>query len=246
MQLILRRKQKLSSYIALCVVAIVVLVCVRLGYWQLERAAQKEQQLTAIAKMQTQGVMSWQQLTTLPANWNKTGVLVELTGKIVNQQYWLLDNQVYQGQVGYDLLVLFKPNQVSRTLLVNLGWVKAPISRSELPTIQLPKGFITFNAQIKEQNLIGFSLETNNDPQDLPKRIQTIDLTTLSKQSQHPLFKFMAYRQGAGDTLATPHYKAVVMSPQKHQAYAVQWFLIALACVLVAFFANKKRNRNEK
>ncbi|XQF92726.1 SURF1 family cytochrome oxidase biogenesis protein [Pseudoalteromonas espejiana] len=42
MQLILRRKQKLSSYIALCVVAIVVLVCVRLGYWQLERAAQKE------------------------------------------------------------------------------------------------------------------------------------------------------------------------------------------------------------
>ena len=50
MQLILRRKQKLSSFIALCVVVAVVLVCVRLGYWQLARAEQKQQQLTAIAK----------------------------------------------------------------------------------------------------------------------------------------------------------------------------------------------------
>jgi cytochrome oxidase assembly protein ShyY1 len=56
----------------------------------------------------------------------------------------------------------------------------------------------------------------------------------------------MAYRQGAGDALAIPHYKAVVMSPQKHQAYAVQWFLIALACVVVAIFASKKRTNNEK
>jgi surfeit locus 1 family protein len=36
------------------------------------------------------------------------------------------------------------------------------------------------------------------------------------------------------------------MSPQKHNAYAVQWFLIAFACVVVAIFASKKRNKNEK
>ncbi|KPZ54968.1 MULTISPECIES: SURF1 family protein [Pseudoalteromonas] len=246
MQLILRRKQKLSSFIALCVVVAVVLVCVRLGYWQLARAEQKQQQLTAIANMQTQGVMSWQQLQAMPSKWNKTGVEVELVGKIINQQYWLLDNQVYQGQVGYDLLVLFKPSQASGVLLVNLGWVKAPISRSELPNIQLPKSTLTFKAQIKEQNLASFNLQTNSTKQDFQKRIQSIDLQKLSKQSNQSLFNFMAYRQGTGDALAIPHYTAVVMSPQKHQAYAVQWFLIALACVVVAIFASKKRTNNEK
>lgn len=244
MQLVLWHKQKLSSIITLCMVAVVVLICVRLGFWQLQRAEQKQQQLTAIEKLQTQGVMSWQQLTNLPSNWNKTGVLVQLTGVFIQEQYWLLDNQVYNGQVGYDLLVLFKPADDSHTILVNLGWVKAPLSRSELPKIKLPTKRFTLIAQIKENNLSGFTLEREAAPSNI--RIQNIDLNKLSKTSKQKLVNYMAYRQGEGDELATPHYKAVVMSPQKHHAYAVQWFLIAIACVFVAVFASKKRTHNEK
>ncbi|MEI8617499.1 SURF1 family cytochrome oxidase biogenesis protein [Pseudoalteromonas sp. B193] len=105
MQLVLWHKQKLSSLITLCMVVVVVLVCVRLGFWQLERGEQKQQQLTAIAKQQTRGVMSWSQLLNLPDSWNKTGVLVELKGRFVQNQYWLLDNQVYNGQVGTTYLL---------------------------------------------------------------------------------------------------------------------------------------------
>jgi cytochrome oxidase assembly protein ShyY1 len=36
------------------------------------------------------------------------------------------------------------------------------------------------------------------------------------------------------------------MSPEKHYAYSVQWFLIAVACVVVAIFASRKRIDNEK
>lgn len=227
-------------------VVVVVLVCVRLGFWQLERGEKKQQQLTAIAQIQTHGVMNWSQLLELPKQWNKTGVLVELKGTLLSEHYWLLDNQVYNGQVGYDLLALLKPNNDTRAVLVNLGWVMAPVSRDFLPKVVLPKGEFTVKAQIKENNLSSFTLEDKTASGDLPKRIQSIDLSFIKSQTNIPLVNFMAYRQGDGGEMAIPHYEAVVMSPQKHNAYALQWFLIAFSCVVVAIFASKKRTKNEK
>ena len=48
--------------------------------------------------------MDWQALQSLPDGVNKTGLQVKVSGVVNKQHYWLLDNQIYQGQVGYDLL----------------------------------------------------------------------------------------------------------------------------------------------
>ena len=246
MQLILWRKQKLSSIFIVCVVIVVVLVCLRLGYWQLQRAEAKTQQLAHIASVQAQGVMQWPQVQALPSDWNKTGVQATLTGTIDSNHYWLLDNQVYQGQVGYDVLTLFKPTTSKTPLLTNLGWVKAPTSREQLPAIALPNNPITINVQLKQGKLSGFTLDNTSlnklEDDSWPKRVQTIDLQLFTQQAKQAMVDFIGYRQGAGDELGIPHYQAVVMSPQKHYGYAVQWLLIALACVVVAIFASKRRN----
>lgn len=242
MQLILWRKQKLSSIITICVVMIVVIVCLRLAYWQLQRADNKIQQLAQIAELQSQGVITWQQMQQLPNQWNKTGLQVTVNGKLNNQQYWLLDNQVYQGQVGYDVLVMLTLASSAETILVNLGWVKAPPTRAQLPTVLLPSSLGT-TIQLKEGKLSGFTLQDDQaqTEQGWPKRVQTIDLALFTKQSGQTMASLIGYRQGKGDDIATPHYEAVVMSPQKHQAYALQWLLIAVACIAVALFASKKK-----
>lgn len=245
MQLILWRKQKLSSIFIVCVVIVVVLVCLRLGYWQIQRAEAKQQQLAHIANVQAQGVMQWLQVQELPSDWNKTGIQATLTGTIDSDYYWLLDNQVYQGQVGYDVLALFNPATSKKPLLINLGWVKAPASREQLPSIELPNRPITINVQLKQGKLSGFTLEsTSSKPTNnrWPKRVQNIDLQLFTQQAQQPMVDFIGYRQGVGDELGIPHYQAVVMSPEKHYGYAVQWLLIAVACVVVAVFASKRRN----
>ena len=243
MQLILWRKQKLSSIIILCVVVIVILVCLRLGYWQLQRAENKALQLTQIAELQEQGVLSWKQMHQLPTKWNKTGLHVTVTGMLDTEQYWLLDNQVYQGQVGYDVVTLLKLTNSDDNLLVNLGWVKAPISREQLPLVHLPATPFTMTVQLKQGTLSGFTLQkaAQNIDSNWPKRIQIIDLALFTQQTGRNMVEFMGYRQGDGDNIAVPHYKAVVMSPEKHQAYAVQWFLIAVACLVIAIFASKKK-----
>ena len=66
MQLILWRKQKLSSIIAICVVILAVLICLRLSVWQYQRGEQKQQQLSQLAVSKEQGVLSWQELQSLP------------------------------------------------------------------------------------------------------------------------------------------------------------------------------------
>ena len=244
MQLVLWRKQKLSSIFIVCVVLIVVFVCLRLSYWQVQRAEAKVLQLAHIERLQNQGVMQWSHVQTLPVAWNKTGIKVTFTGRIADPSYWLLDNQIYQGQVGYDVLVLFTPTGSQFPVIVNLGWVKAPLTRQQLPTVNLPEQPIEMTVQLKQGELSGFTLENSDAAMTdgWPKRIQNIDLDVFAKQTGEILADYIGYRQGAGDELGIPHYQAVVMSPQKHYGYAVQWFLIGLACVGVAVFASKKKD----
>ncbi|MFY8326688.1 SURF1 family protein [Pseudoalteromonas sp. ZZD1] len=245
MQLILWRKQKLSSIFIICVVIVVVLVCLRLGYWQIQRGQAKSLQLSHIAKVQSKGVMPWQQVLALPSEWNKTGIQASLTGTVNTVHYWLLDNQVVQGQVGYDVLALFKPTHSQTPILVNFGWIKAPASRQQLPSVTLPRGAIDIKVQLKQGKLSGFTLDSSEHQKhksDWPKRVQNIDLALFEKHVKQPLVDFIAYRQGVGDAFGIPHYQAVVMSPQKHYGYAVQWLLIGLSCVVVAIVASKRRN----
>ena len=87
MQLILWRKQKLSSIIAICVVILAVLICIRLSVWQYQRGEQKQQQLSQLAVSKEQGVLSWQELLNLPSELNKTGLQVKVTGEVNKQHY---------------------------------------------------------------------------------------------------------------------------------------------------------------
>ncbi|KTF13293.1 SURF1 family protein [Pseudoalteromonas sp. H105] len=244
MQLVLWRKQKLSSIFIVCVVLVVVFVCLRLSYWQIQRAEAKALQLAHIESVQDQGVMQWSQVQALPVTWDKTGIKVTFRGQVEGQYYWLLDNQIYQGQVGYDVLTLFTPTGSKIPIVANLGWVKAPLTRQQLPTINLPKQPIEMTVQLKQGQLSGFTLENSDTAQSdgWPKRIQNIDLEAFSKQTGTLMADYIGYRQGAGDDLGIPHYQAVVMSPQKHYGYAVQWLLIGLACIGVAVFASKKKD----
>ena len=247
MQLILWRKQKLSSIIAICVVILAVLICLRLSVWQYQRGEQKQQQLSQLAVSKEQGVLNWQELQNLPKELNKTCLQVKVSGEVNKQQYWLLDNQIYQGQVGYDLLVAMTITGETAPIIVNFGWLKAPVNRNQLPTVEWPESTrFSATVQLKQGNLQGFTLADEiGAEQGWPKRIQGIDLTIFSTQLVKPLQDFIGYRNEA-DGIATPHYQSVVMGPDKHYAYAVQWLLIGLACVVIAYFAMRRRGYENK
>lgn len=233
------------SFIALLTALLIALSCGGLAIWQYQRAFEKQQQLNYIADKASLGLLPWQDLTSLPKHWNKTGLMVNLSGEFVTDKYWLLDNRVLNGRVGYDVIALLKLPSELKGILVNLGWIAAEQSREVLPTVDLPNHPITFTAQIKQGDLAGFYLEhTLEQSTHWPKRIQFIDLDMLELQSKESLVEYMAYSTQSISDL-TPHYEPVVMGPEKHKAYALQWGLIGVAAIAVFIFASRTRERHE-
>lgn len=225
---------------------LVVITCLVLANWQHNRSQDKQQRLDNISEVQAKGVMSWDELQLLPNSLNKTGIKLQLNGRLQSDQYWLLDNRVFQKQVGFDVLGIFYPVQSNQAILVNLGWVKAPKSRSQKPVVKLPTQNITLQVQLKQGELAGFYLqEQQPSDEDWPKRTQYVDLAIMQQESGAKLIDFMAYSSEAKFSLQ-PHYKPVVMPPEKHLAYALQWLLLAVAAFLVFIFAVKPFNKTSQ
>lgn len=228
------------------VVLIVVVSCIGLANWQWQRADQKQQRLDNIEMMQKKGLLSWSGLTLLPETLDKTGLRLQLKGKLQSEKYWLLDNRTLNGRPGYDLLAIFYPTGSALGLLVNFGWVAQGLSRNKLPQIQLPEQPLSITAQLKQGDLAGFYLPgAELASSGWPKLIQFIDIEQQEQQSQAQLVDFMAYAVDS-DRFAQPHYQPVIMPPEKHLAYALQWLLIALSAVVVFVFAMRKQYQKDK
>ena len=242
----LRNKQYQFSFISLILVILVVSLCFYLAIWQLQRAANKQLRLDYIEKMQNKGELNWDKLNALPASFNKTGLQLKTTGRLNTQKYWLLDNKTLNGRPGYDVITVFYPANSQKALLVNFGWIPQGESRSHLPQVQLPEQQIPINAQLKQGDLAGFYLsDAVLAVQGWPKQLQFIDLNMQAEQSEIQLVDFMAYVIDP-NPYATPHYISVVMPPEKHKAYALQWLLIGIAALGIFIFAVRGQNNNQK
>ncbi|WP_337879999.1 SURF1 family protein [Rheinheimera sp.] len=205
-----------------------LLLC-KLALWQWHRADEKQQLLQQQASWQQQGAMAWTQLPQADAQ-QLDGILIQ--GKAVWQKpaLWLLDNQVLSGRAGYDVVIPVLVDQRPPLLLVNLGWVEAPPGRDELPQVQIP---VQFELQgLLRTQLGGVLLGQNLEDTGLwPQRMQQVVPAELSKVLGQPLYSGLVYQQHSPFRY---HYQSVVMPPEKHRAYAVQWALLALVVLCVA------------
>jgi surfeit locus 1 family protein len=67
-------------------------------------------------------------------------------------------------------------------------------------------------------------------------RIQQVIYQELASHSGLDLFPALLYQQQKSDFI--PHYQPVVLPPEKHRGYALQWFLLAIAVIGVALAAS--------
>ena len=254
------------------------LILCKLGFWQLERADQKR-----ILLEQTSGVVLSQQnlLNSITlgdvSELNNKEVTLELT--LDNRSIWLIDNKIYQGQAGYDVVVpALVGSSVTHTnndstvsngdisvtnddssvingnayVFVNLGWWKAPATRAELPEVILPEK-VNVTGLLKTTDLEQFTLSDKTGEYSFPQRVQSVNAILEFHKNKAPSTSPVFLYASSNTINQHPQlYKPVVMPPEKHVAYAVQWFLLAVAAVIVFLFASlrsgsskTKRNNNE-
>lgn len=210
-------------------------ILINLSWWQLSRAAEKTGQLARLAQLQADGAVTPAQLAQLAAA-DIDGVPLKGQANWLAPYVWLLDNQIVNGRVGYDVIVPVQAAGMARPLLVNLGWLAGADSRETLPQFDMASeveldGLL--RTKVDGLMLLGQNAE---DHGLWPMRIQQIDYAELALQSGLELYPAVLYQQQASNFI--PHYQPVVLSPEKHRGYALQWFLLAVAVVGVALAAS--------
>ena len=207
---------------------------VSLGYWQLNRADEKTQflelrALRAKAKPLLLSANSAEMLNEM----DYRPVLVR--GKYDNQHQFLIDNQIVNGKVGFFVMTPFIIEKSNKAVLVNRGWVAAYSSRSILPNIEFLAKQTELSGHINHFPSIGLKLAGAEIPTEgWPAVVQVAETQALVKRLGYPLFGFqLLLNENQADGYHRQWRQLAIMPPEKHIAYAVQWFGLAITLIIL-------------
>lgn len=224
---------------------------VKLGLWQNSRAEEKEQRLTHIEKLTTQNAISLEEVMMMANKANNFQVIndfpVLIEGIFSQEHVFFLDNQTNKGRLGYRVYQIASSNDYS--VLVNLGWVQGSLNRDYLPDIKALHGEYRFKGNIRLIELGILLQEQIFSEVTWPLRVQQIELDKFSSLIGHELLPFVVYLDKNEDIGFEKNWQPIVMPPEKHRAYAFQWFSLSLAWLLLMLWArygDKIRNNNNK
>lgn len=221
---------------------------IKLGVWQSERATEKETRLLKIAELKQSHFYSLDDLSSLPLQ-ELNDLPLLLSGHFDNNHKILLDNQTHNGVVGYRVLQVFIDEQSQQSVLVNLGWIAAGKYRQQLPETKSISGFhqILGHVRIVENTLLlaeEHLIESNN----WPLRVQQINVDKISEATGYQLAPYVLYLSEDSALGYVKNWQPIVMPPEKHWAYAFQWFSLAFAWLALMMWAayrhNKKKNED--
>lgn len=225
------------------VVAVLVaaLFCA-LGGWQLQRMQQKEALLAQLPPSRG-AALSLAQAVAAPdsLHWVRDQ-LQFLPGSV------LLDNQLREGRAG---IKVYQPARAAdgAVVLVDLGWLPLPADRS-MPTINAEKGTQTLQGLWAPAPATGIALGPALTAAKQPQ-------TWLATRIDLPA---IAAQLGLGGAVLAPKVLRLdpalplgyvrdldllpnTLPPSRHLGYAVQWFAMALAVLLIALVLQFKKRR---
>lgn len=212
------------------------------GLWQLDRAAEKRALQARFAAGGTTAPIR-HLVSDAEAPGLRYGQL-QLTGRYDPDHQVLLDNLSYQGLPGYQVLTpLTTP---AGAVLVNRGWVPASGDRTILPDIRVGNQAREVIGRIEQLPRPGLQLAAAPVPVDTawPRRLLFPTSAEVSTQIGIALPDYqLLLEPGAADGFVRDWHPGG-MGPERHLAYAVQWFGLALT-VVVIFVVLVLRNRKQ-
>lgn len=210
-----------------------------LGFWQLDRAWQKDTILQQQIDSKKLNRISYEELLgkNAPYRYRK----ITATGTYDKRQF-LLDNQIQNGKAGYFVLT---PLQMAggKAILVNRGWLPLGSSRKILPAVGIATKTVTISGRVNNFPSVGLVLKGAHTPSDTsPAVVQVVNAKILGQKLGYPLQHLqIELDANSGEGYQRNWQTSKIITPERHIAYAVQWFLLALALTVLFVFARKKR-----
>lgn len=199
----------------------------RIGFWQLDRAVAKEQLLVGIEAALAAPLLPLASAERDPAGLRFRAVRVH--GHFDTRHQVLLDNQLRDGRPGVRAYVPFLLEDDDRAVLVDRGWLPWP-DRAAAP----PQASAGLDARVLEGMLVdppgaGLFLGATADPA-WPWLTTSIVLADIERRLDAPLLDLVLEDRHAHSATSI---RAGMLPPERHRGYALQWFALALAVVLI-------------
>ncbi|RUO63015.1 SURF1 family protein [Pseudidiomarina insulisalsae] len=219
---------------------------VKLGFWQLDRAAEKQRLFDDFASARQQADSA--NFTPLPVNTDglERYQPVQVSGQFLNA-YLLLDNQIFQREVGYQVIGLLQVTDRKQLIPVNMGWVPVGPDRRQLPQLEVPAGTVTVTGWWYPANQHAFSLADHIvEPGGPPWRVQQLRFKEISESVALPIATSVVLLSENANYGWPRHWEPQVMSPEKHQAYALQWFSLAVVGLIIVLLVRRSITKTKK
>ena len=227
------------SWFSILLTVLLLPVFIKLGMWQLHRADEKRALMQAAAQgRQSTAPYSADAIATLPRYQQ-----IAVTGHYDGAHQILLDSMPSaQGQPGYRVWTPLLTD-TGEMLLVDRGWLPLGVNRQQLPEIavnELPRTVVGLLDELPRPGVRagGAGVVANRWPQVLnyPKydELQSLYPKTLAA-------RIVLLNADQPDGYERIWQIDVGFTPERHVAYAVQWFAFAITLLVVFVAVNLKR-----
>ncbi|SMF55816.1 Cytochrome oxidase assembly protein ShyY1 [Alteromonadaceae bacterium Bs31] len=205
---------------------------VSLGFWQLSRAQEKQTLQQSWLAEQALPAQHYRELLDSKHAYRR----VFLEGEF-HQHYWLVENKILAGKLGYHVISPFKTD-LGDWILINRGWVEASAYREENPVLNTPQGKHRLTGTLIKPSDSKFIEHNPELMGSWPYRLLEIDFALMADQLNQPLEPKIVLMDADSPGALIVEWQPVNMSAEKHRAYALQWFAMAFALSVMWFVAN--------
>jgi surfeit locus 1 family protein len=223
--------------------ALVFPLLLSLGFWQADRASAKQELLDQRAASEVLAPLLLDSRT--PLGVDDRYRPAEVRGRYLAEQQWLLDNRLYRGQPGYHVFTPFLiEGEAQAGLLINRGWVAVGASREFLPLLPVPEGRVSLTGRLDSPASVGLVVgEVPLQSVDDKVLVQSLDIAALGVARNLDLLRYaLVIDEGQAGGLQYDWSPIPEMGPEKHLGYAVQWFGLAVALLIIYVGVNTRRN----
>lgn len=219
------------SWLGVALTVLGMALFIRLGYWQLDRADQKQ----ALLDQYAAGQHSQVDITSRNAQSLPRYQRARVSGRYDPAHQVLLDNMPsHSGQPGYRVVT---PLQTSAGwLLVDRGWLPLGATRRELPDITVGDAERTVTGMMDALPRAGLQLDTPPvDPSmPWPRVLSFPTHDALEQQLGRTLLPGLLLLDASHPDGYERIWEAHLgFKPERHVGYAVQWFALAAVALIL-------------
>ncbi|GAB3779869.1 SURF1 family protein [Dyella agri] len=228
---------------AILLTAVAAVLFVRLGVWQLHRAAFKDDLLRRYAAAAVASPQGFAAVAAHPPP--DAYPRVQLQGRYLADRIYLLDNPKHDDRGGVEVYVPLRVPGADRLLLADLGFLPGNGTDQTPQLPPLPEDMQDLHGLYLPPPGQGFAMGGNALARQAhwPKKTIYLDLQQVAADLGAALYpRVVSLDADPASIYVRVHALDFGdMPPARHRAYAFQWFSFAIAVVVILLVLNRRR-----